>query len=138
MICASCRLVLSAPSQRCLKSPCACCPVQPRTPSAAPAILRELRETLGEVEAFYDWGGGLLWLAIDPSQAGADAGAAVIRAAVATFGGHAMLLRAPAETRKIVPVFEPAPAPLMALTRRVKDSFDPNAVLNPGRMHEGV
>jgi glycolate oxidase FAD binding subunit len=108
------------------------------TPSGAPAILREVRETLDEVEAFYDWGGGLLWLAIDPSQAGADAGAAVIRTAVATFGGHAMLLRAPAEMRKIVPVFEPAPVPLMALTRRVKDSFDPNAVLNPGRMHEGV
>jgi glycolate oxidase FAD binding subunit len=35
-------------------------------------------------------------------------------------------------------VFEPQEAALAALTRRVKESFDPNSVLNPGRMWAGV
>jgi FAD/FMN-containing dehydrogenase len=29
-------------------------------------------------------------------------------------------------------------AALHSLLRRVKSSFDPKAILNPGRMHEGV
>jgi glycolate oxidase FAD binding subunit len=35
-------------------------------------------------------------------------------------------------------VFEPQPGPLAALSKRVKESFDPNGVLNPGRMWAGV
>ncbi|MGB8525391.1 MAG: FAD-linked oxidase C-terminal domain-containing protein, partial [Rhodoplanes sp.] len=35
-------------------------------------------------------------------------------------------------------VFEPQPGPLAALTKRVKESFDPSGVLNPGRMWAGV
>jgi len=31
-------------------------------------------------------------------------------------------------------VFEPLPAPLTALSRRVKEAFDPKHILNPGRM----
>jgi glycolate oxidase FAD binding subunit len=31
-------------------------------------------------------------------------------------------------------VFEPQPAPLAALARRVKAAFDPRRILNPGRM----
>jgi glycolate oxidase FAD binding subunit len=81
---------------------------------------------------YYDWGGGLIWLATD--EAG-DVGAAAIRAAIAPCGGHATLLRAPDAVRAAVPVFQPLAAPVMALTRRIKASFDPDLVLNPGRMY---
>jgi glycolate oxidase FAD binding subunit len=37
--------------------------------------------------------------------------------------------------RAAVPVFEPQPPALAALTRRVKESFDPKRVLNRGRMY---
>ncbi len=37
-----------------------------------------------------------------------------------------------------VPVFQPEPPPLAALSRRVKASFDPLNILNPGRMGEGM
>ena len=47
-------------------------------------------------------------------------------------GGHATLVRAPAAVRAAVDVFEPQPAALAALTKRVKESFDPKGVLNPG------
>jgi glycolate oxidase FAD binding subunit len=64
--------------------------------------------------------------------------AAAIRAAVAACGGHATLVRAPAAVRASVEVFEPQDAGLAALNKRVKDSFDPKGVLNPGRMWAGV
>jgi glycolate oxidase FAD binding subunit len=85
-------------------------------------------------EHYFDWGGGLVWLALPPSD---DASAAIVRTAVARHGGHATLLRAPTATRLAVPVFEPQPEPLAALARRVKDAFDPRRVLNPGRMAPG-
>jgi glycolate oxidase FAD binding subunit len=80
---------------------------------------------------YYDWSGGLIWLALPATD---DASAAAIRAVIARHGGHATLLRAPAATRLAVPVFEPQPAALAALSRRVKASFDPRRILNPGRM----
>ena len=85
-----------------------------------------------EVEALYDWGGGLVWLALD---GGDDAGAEAVRKALEPRGGHATLVRAPAEVRAAVPVFQPQPKPLAELTRRVKEAFDPNRILNRGRMY---
>jgi glycolate oxidase FAD binding subunit len=86
-------------------------------------------------EVIYDWAGGLIWAAVPPSD---DAGAPRIRAIVAAAGGHATLVRAPAAVRAAVAVFEPEIAALAALTRRVKDGFDPRGVLNAGRMWAGV
>jgi glycolate oxidase FAD binding subunit len=68
----------------------------------------------GTGEYFYDWSGGLIWLCLPPSD---DAGAAV---------------------RATVDVFQPQSPGLAALTARIKDSFDPKRVLNPGRMYAGV
>ena len=87
------------------------------------------------VHIFYDWAGGLIWLALDPSH---DAGAALIRGAVAATGGHATLIRAPPSVRAAIEVFPPQDPSVAALTKRVKDSFDPRGVLNPGRMWAGV
>ena len=85
---------------------------------------------------FYDWGGGLIWLATDASD---DAGAAVIRAAVKAAGsGHTTLVRAPETLRAAVPVFEPLPEPLMRITAGIKAAHDPAGIFNPGRMYAGV
>jgi glycolate oxidase FAD binding subunit len=67
-----------------------------------------------------------------------DAGATLVRGIVKTCGGHATLVRAPAAVRAATAVFEPQEPPLAALTRRLKESFDPKGVLNPGRMWAGV
>jgi glycolate oxidase FAD binding subunit len=40
--------------------------------------------------------------------------------------------------RAAAAVFEPQDAGLSALTKRVKESFDPKGVFNPGRMWAGV
>lgn len=83
----------------------------------------------------YDWGGGLAWLELpEAGDDGGDGGAAALRAALARFGGHATLVRAPAEIRARVDVFQPQPAPLAALSRGLKQKFDPRGILNPGLM----
>ena len=85
---------------------------------------------------FLDWGGGLAWLACD---AGSDAGAAALRTAVAAAGGgHATLLRAPLPLRAAIPVFQPPDPATAALTARIKDQFDPQRILNPGKMYAGL
>jgi glycolate oxidase FAD binding subunit len=105
--------------------------------SLPPAAASELAGWAAEFapERLWDWAGGLLWLA--PRPAWADA-AGTVRRALEGRGGHATLVRADEETRRAVPVFEPQAAPLAALTARVKRSFDPAGVLNPGRMHADV
>lgn len=85
--------------------------------------------------AYLDWGGGLVWLALPPRP---DAAHAAVRGVLAGVDGHATLIRADISVRRIVPVFQPQPGPLANLTARVKQSFDPERVLNPGRMYAGV
>jgi glycolate oxidase FAD binding subunit len=83
---------------------------------------------------FYDWGGGLVWLACEPTESAA----ARLRAALAPLGGHATLIRAPDELRARIDVFEPLSPTLARLTRGVKASFDPDGVFNFGRMAAGM
>lgn len=106
--------------------------------STAPARGANVGQALAEqadAELIYDWAGGLIWAALPAS---ADASAPLVRETVAATGGHATLIRAPAAVRAAVDVFTPEPPGLAALTKRVRDSFDPQGVLNAGRMWAGV
>jgi glycolate oxidase FAD binding subunit len=106
-------------------------------PARGAALGQEISRVLDAVW-FLDWGGGLLWARV--AETG-DAGAAVIRAAIrgpdGRNTGHATLVKGSPALRGAVAVFEPQPAPLAALSRRVKDAFDPSHILNPGKMIEG-
>src|SRR5450631_471678 len=104
--------------------------------STAPSRGHEIAAAITPAaQMFYDWAGGLLWVAM-PFADEPDAGS--IRATVRSVGGHATLVRAPAALRASVDVFEPQEAALRALSKRVKEGFDPKGVLNPGRMWAGV
>ena len=105
--------------------------VPPASGTAAAARVTDATDA----RALFDWGGGLVWLAVDGA---ADAGEAAVRAAAAAAGGHATLVRADAPTRAARAVFQPQTAGLAALTERIKRAFDPAGVLNPGRMYAGV
>ena len=98
------------------------------------AVLARAIAAGADAEMIYDWAGGLIWALLGDID---DAGAALVRRAVKTCGGHATLIRAPAALRAATDVFEPQDAAMAALTKRVKASFDPKAVLNPGRMWAG-
>jgi len=108
------------------------------TPSHAATVAYSILKARPSAEFYYDWGGGLIWLSLDAAEAGADAGASVVRQAVKSAGGHATLIVAPEAVRAATPVFEPMGAALAELSARVKKGFDPRGILNPGRMQEGL
>jgi len=103
-------------------------------PTKGPELTTRIAQSL-DAQWFYDWGGGLIWIS---TPLKGDAGASVLREATRALGGHATLVRAPAEVRSAIDVFEPLADPVMTLTKGIKASFDPAGILNPGRMYAGV
>jgi len=98
-------------------------------PSVGHQLVASLRLQTG-VDAFYDWQGGLVWLAMEQ-----DPEAEMIRAFIGHLGGgHATLVRGSEAHRASVQVFEPQPKPLAALSARIKFEIDPHGLFNPGRM----
>ena len=97
-------------------------------PTDGPALVARVKSARPGAKAFYDWSGGLIWLAL-PASADADQG--LVRDGLR---GHATLIRAPEATRAAIPIFQPLSPALAALSARVKESFDPKGIFNPGRM----
>jgi glycolate oxidase FAD binding subunit len=89
-------------------------------PSDAPRVLAAIQPE----RYLLDWGGGLIWAAFDAVDA------ARVRGALRE--GHAMLFKAPADARPCRG--HPPSAVLGQLLERVRDAFDPDRRLNPGRM----
>ena len=73
-----------------------------------------------------EWGGGLRWYAGEQPA---------IRGAAARLGGQATLYRAPESLRCLEDAFMPLSPALLALHRRLKKAFDPQGILNPGRLY---
>ena len=86
-------------------------------PAAAPLPI--------EGDTLIDWGGAQRWLR---SEQPAD----TIRSITASVGGHATLFRGGDPDGEI---FHPLQPQLLALHQRLKQSFDPAGILNPGRMY---
>lgn len=103
-------------------------------PTTAPKLVAAIKRYM-DVDAFYDWGGSLIWLEV---PAAADAGTAEIRRVTAIHGGHATLIRAEPAVRAAVEVFQPLSPGLERLTRGLKSAFDPAGILNPGRMYANL
>lgn len=99
-------------------------------PASSPAVAERLGALEG-AEMYLDWGGGLIWLAV-PDRGEASAG--LLRACLTGCGGHATLMRSTDKTKTHVPVFQPLPEAIAALTMSLKSNFDPAGILNPGRM----
>jgi glycolate oxidase FAD binding subunit len=101
--------------------------------SVAPSIGHQLVAALrleAGVDAFYDWQGGLVWMRME-----ADPEAGLARRFVkALGGGHATLIRASAEARAGISAFHPEEEAVALLSQRVKQSFDPAGIFNPGKM----
>jgi glycolate oxidase FAD binding subunit len=75
-----------------------------------------------------EWGGAQRWLR-------SDADASQLRQAAAAAGGHATLFRGGHGEQRAAGVFAPLPPALMEVHRRLKHSFDPYGVFNPGRLY---
>jgi len=79
-------------------------------------------------EQLIEWGGAQRWV-VTPMEP------AAVREAAAGVGGHATLFRA---LDKSSGAFMPLSAPLAAIHRRLKHSFDPHDVFNPGRLYANL
>ena len=90
-------------------------------PAASAIILRG--------EQLIEWGGAQRWLKVDGCDAAQAAG---IRSAVAAAGGHATLYRG---GDKQLGVFHPLAPAVAKIHDRLKQSFDPAGIFNPGRMY---
>lgn len=96
-------------------------------PPAALGALAEILEEHAHRRWLADWGGSLVWVA---SEEPADAGN--VRACAARVGGRATLFRSMAT--KSCPVWPPLEPALAALNARLRASFDPAGLFNPGRL----
>jgi len=89
-------------------------------PSHAPDVI----ESIGPERYLLDWGGGLIWAAFDRVDA------STVRGALRE--GHAMLVKAPRDAK---PCRQQPPTAVVAqFVERLRDAFDPDRRLNPGRM----
>ncbi len=86
-------------------------------PSEAAAVVARADAT----QAFYDWGGGLVWLR---TSEGHD-----LRAKLGRYDGHATLVRATPETHAARQTLQPEPPALQSLTRGLRAKFDPRGIL---------
>jgi glycolate oxidase FAD binding subunit len=77
---------------------------------------------------FIEWGGAQRWWRT-------AAPAAEVRATAAGVGGHATLVRAP---DKSAGAFAPLSDELMRIHRALKTAFDPERILNPGRLYSDL
>ncbi|TMV07268.1 FAD-binding protein [Ruegeria sediminis] len=91
-------------------------------PSDAPEIAAR-----AEAEGLlFDWGGGLIWALV--------AGGTDLRARLGAFQGHATLVRASVPTFAALGRFQPEGAAVAALSKGLRQKFDPRGVFNPGLM----
>jgi glycolate oxidase FAD binding subunit len=96
--------------------------------SVKPTDMPLVLQALGSPNAVCDWGGGLIWVAM-PAAWDGD-----LRAELNRFGGHATLVRADAKVSGGTPKFPPEPAALAAISKGLRQKFDPRGILNPGVM----
>jgi glycolate oxidase FAD binding subunit len=95
-------------------------------PTQGAAVMTGVEELGGR--SVLDWAGGLVW-----ARTPLEAGAGDVRALAEKCGGHAMLADAPDAVRAVTPALHPEPAAVAALSRRVREAFDPAGVFDPLR-----
>lgn len=95
--------------------------------SIAPTSMPDLMAAFPAARALVDWGGGRVALAgdVDPAS---------LFSYLAEQGGHARLLRAPQALRRDTPFAGPLSRAEAVLSARLRDSFDPLGLFNPGRL----
>jgi len=104
--------------------------------SGLAAVLTVAREVGAHVRG--SAGSGVLYAALPPGTdpATAEASVARLRTVCTAEGGAAVVVDGPAAVKAAVDVWGPVPA--LDLMRRVKDQFDPDHRLSPGRFAGGI
>jgi len=94
-------------------------------PAIAPAIDANVP---GADMQLIEWGGAQRWLWSDAAQE-------TIRKLARSMGGHAVQFN---NQNAVGDVFDALPPALLAIHQRLKNTFDPHGVFNPGRLYQGL
>ena len=95
-------------------------------PAIAPAI--NAATIPGAQDQLIEWGGAQRWLWSDASPES-------IRMLARSMGGHAVLFN---NQHAIGDVFDKLNPALLAIHQRLKNTFDPHGIFNPGRLYQGL
>jgi len=96
--------------------------------SVPPAAVFTALEGTQDSDWLMGWGGAQRWLKSDlPFE--------VVQSYAKVLGGHARIMRGGDRSAEVFAPLQPA---LMKLHHKLKHSFDPKGILNPGRMYKDL
>ncbi len=103
-------------------------------PTSALGLTRFL-EQLGGCIWYLDAAGSWLWAGI--CQAAGEDKLNAIRREVSTIGGSTTLYRAPVAIKQNIGIYTFPDESIQRLNEKIKNSFDPGNIFNPGRLYSG-
>jgi glycolate oxidase FAD binding subunit len=86
------------------------------------------------VKYFIDWGGNLIWLQVDELNLNS---LKEIRFLVKNLGGYLTVLKADESLKASIDIFT-IDEVKYKISEKIKKSFDPKRILNPGKMYTGI
>ena len=86
------------------------------------------------VKYFIDWGGNLIWLQIDELNLNS---LKEIRSLVKNLGGYLTAIKVDESLKASIDIFT-IDEVKYKISEKIKKSFDPKRILNPGKMYTGI
>ena len=86
------------------------------------------------IKYFIDWGGNLIWLQLDELSLNSFK---VIRSLVKNAGGYLTIIKVDESLKASIDVFT-IDEVKYKISEKIKKSFDPKRILNPGKMYTGI
>ena len=86
------------------------------------------------VKYFIDWGGNLIWLQVDELNLNS---LKEIMCLVKNLGGYLTVLKADESLKASIDIFT-IDEVKYKISEKIKKSFDPKRILNPGKMYTGI
>jgi glycolate oxidase FAD binding subunit len=88
-----------------------------------------------ELKYVVDWAGNLIWAEIPEND---SVLLRQLRAEVIKLGGHMTIIKAPNHVRIKEDFLTIVDENIKVLSLKIKESFDPKKILNPGKMYSGI
>ena len=101
-------------------------------PSETFDIIKQFR--LHEPKYFVDWGGGLIWLQLDKINTKI---LNEIRKVAKKAGGYLTIIKIEDDLKASIDIFS-VDSVKYKISEKLKKSFDPKRILNPGKMYTGI
>ncbi len=101
-------------------------------PSETFEVIKKIRPL--EPKYFIDWGGSLIWLQLDKINIKIFND---IRKIVNNAGGYLTVIKIEEDLKASVDIFSVDPI-RYKISEKLKKSFDPKRILNPGKMYSGI